>query len=92
MENPCDESLIRGTAAVLVRSVAAIAVGAVDSKAMFMSILSGTRAASARFGHAQAIVRRGEPVQLQFWVRIFGRNRNRSARYCGARGGCTISE
>jgi len=44
------------------------------------------RAAGARFGHAQAIVRRGEAVQLQFRVRIFGRNRNRSARCCGARG------
>jgi hypothetical protein len=36
-----------------------------------MSIFPGTRAASARFGHAQAIVRRGEPVQFQLWVRIF---------------------
>ena len=30
------------------------------------------REASARFGHALAIVRRGEPVQFQLWVRIFG--------------------
>jgi len=36
-----------------------------------MSIFPGTRAASARFGHAQAIVPRDEPVQFQWRVRIF---------------------
>jgi hypothetical protein len=35
-----------------------------------MSIFPGTRAESARFGHAQAIVRYGVPVQFQLWVRI----------------------
>jgi hypothetical protein len=37
--------------------------------------LKARRAESARFGHAQAIVRRGEPVQFQLWVRVLGRNR-----------------
>jgi len=64
MENPCEESLIRGGAAALAGAVAAIVVGIVRSGAMFMSGFPGTRAASARFGHAQAIVRRGEPVQI----------------------------
>jgi len=44
-----------------------------------MSSFPGTRATSARFGHAQAIVRRGEPVQFQWWVRVLSRNRNRRA-------------
>ena len=49
MENPCDESFIRGTAAALVPSVAVIAVGIVRSGALFMSIFPGRRAESARF-------------------------------------------
>jgi hypothetical protein len=36
-----------------------------------MSILPGTRAESARFGRVQAIVRRREPVQFQWWVKDF---------------------
>ena len=37
-----------------------------------VDISSGTRIAKrARFDNAQAIVRCGEPVQLQLWVRIF---------------------
>jgi hypothetical protein len=32
-----------------------------------MSISPGRRAESAQFSHAQAIVRRGEPVQFQWW-------------------------
>jgi hypothetical protein len=51
-----------------------------------MSGFPGRRAESARLGYAQAIVSRGEPVQFQLWVRIFGRNRDRRARYCGATG------
>ena len=33
------------------------------------------RAASARFGHAQAIIRCGEAVQFQWWGSILSRNR-----------------
>src|SRR5215510_11408867 len=47
-----------------------IVVGSVRSAAVFMWRFPGTRAASARSGHAQAIVRRGKPVQFQWWVRI----------------------
>ena len=32
--------------------------------------LRHARGPGARFGHAQAIVRRGDPVQFQWWVRI----------------------
>ena len=71
MENLCDRSLIRGGAAAVVWSVAAIVVDIVRSGAVFMSRFPGRRAASARFGHAQAIVRRGDPLQFQLWVRIF---------------------
>ncbi|MEH2520115.1 hypothetical protein V1279_005688 [Bradyrhizobium sp. AZCC 1610] len=35
-----------------------------------MSILPGRRAASARFDHAEVIVRLGDLVQFQLWVRI----------------------
>jgi len=84
MEKPCDESLIRGTAAALVGSVAVIVVGIVRSGAVFMSRFRGTREASARFGHAQAIVRCAEAVQFQWWVRIFRPQSDRYARYCRA--------
>jgi len=53
MENPCDESLIRGAAAALAWSFAAIIVDMVRSGAVFMSISPGRRAESARFGYAQ---------------------------------------
>ena len=36
-----------------------------------MSISPGRRAESARFGYAQAIARCGEPLQFQWWVRVF---------------------
>jgi hypothetical protein len=45
---------------------------------MFMSIFPGTRR-QARLGHAQAIVRRGEPVQFQWWVSIFEPQSNRNS-------------
>jgi hypothetical protein len=51
-----------------------------------MSGFPGRRAENARFGHAQAIVRRDEPVQFQLWVGVLSRNRDRRARYCGATG------
>ena len=36
-----------------------------------VDISSGTRIGKrARFGNARAIIRRGEPVQLQLWARI----------------------
>ncbi|HVR59444.1 MAG TPA: hypothetical protein VMT72_21745 [Pseudolabrys sp.] len=60
MENPCDSSFIRGAAAALVWSVAEVVVGIVRSGAVFMSGFLEARAASARFGHAQAIVRRSD--------------------------------
>ncbi len=107
MENPCDESLIRGAAAAVVGSVAAIVFGMARLGAVFMSrlprafssevdtgsreenaskqesrasvlipsepkMLWHARGKRARFGHAQAIVRRAEPVQFQSWVRIAG--------------------
>jgi hypothetical protein len=53
---------------------------------MFMSGFPGRRTENARFGHAQAIFRRGEPVQFQWWVRVLSRNRDRRACYCGATG------
>jgi hypothetical protein len=37
--------------------------------------LIGQRAVAAGLGNAQAILRCGEPVQLQLWVRIFACNR-----------------
>jgi hypothetical protein len=41
-----------------------------------VDISSGTRIVKrARFGNAKAIIRRGEPEQLQLWVRIFACNR-----------------
>jgi hypothetical protein len=49
-----------------------------------MSRFPGTREASARFGHAQAIVRCAEAVQFQWWVRIFRPQSDRYARYCMA--------
>jgi len=72
MENPCDESLIRGAAAALVWSVAAVVVDVVISGAVFMSrfLEERARGPSARFGHAQAIVRRGDLCNFQWWVRI----------------------
>jgi hypothetical protein len=48
--------------------------------------------ASARFGHAQASVRRGEPVQFQGWVRDFSRNRSRRAAMVGRTAIYSISE
>jgi len=41
---------------------------------------------NAQVSHGQAIVRRGEPVQFQWWVRMSGRNRCGRARYGGAAG------
>src|SRR5713101_6890363 len=70
-QNPCDNSFIRGTAAALVWSDAAIAVAIFGFGAVFMSTFLGTRVERARFGNAQAITSRGEPVQLQLWVGIF---------------------
>ena len=57
MEKPCDESFIRGVAAALVVSVAAVAVGRLRSGAVFMSISLGTRRKRARLGNAQAMAR-----------------------------------
>jgi hypothetical protein len=49
-----------------------------------VDISSGTRIVKrARFGKAQAIIRRGEPVQLQLWVRIFCLQSRRRARCWG---------
>jgi len=58
MENPCGRSLIRGAAAALAWSVAAIVVDIVRCEAVY-HVDTPWR---ARFGHAQAIVRRGEPL------------------------------
>jgi len=48
MENPCDESLIRGAAAALVWSVAAVVVDTVRSGAVFMSRFLRPRARGKR--------------------------------------------
>jgi hypothetical protein len=50
-----------------------------------MSSFPGACAASARFGHAQAIVRRGGPVEFQLWVRILSRNRTDEPAVAGRR-------
>ena len=60
MEKPCDESFIRGVAAALVGSVAAVAVGKLRSGAVFISIFLATRRKRARFGNAQAMARCGD--------------------------------
>ena len=76
MEKPCGKSFIRGAAAALVSPVAASAVALLRSGTAFTSILLGlAHRKRARFGNAQAIIRCGEPVQLQpvqlqLWVRI----------------------
>jgi hypothetical protein len=81
MENPCESSFSRGAASVLVCSVAAIAfvVAVSEEAAVFMSIFpctipwhgSAKRAAWPRAGD-RSPPRAGA---VQFWVRIFGRNR-----------------
>src|SRR6202171_572574 len=45
-----------------------------------VDISSGTHRKRARFGNAQAIIRCGEPVQLQLWVRIFCLQSRRGTR------------
>src|SRR5450631_2414852 len=80
MQNPCDKSFTRGAAAALVRPVAAIAVALLRSGTVFTSISPRARIGSTRFGNAQAIIRRGEPVQLQFFGRMFCLQSHRSAR------------
>ena len=62
MEKPCDKSFIRGVAAALVGSVAAVAVGKLRFGAVFMSIFprdffGHARGKRARFGNAQAMAR-----------------------------------
>jgi hypothetical protein len=57
-----------------------------------MSGFPGRRVGCARFGHAQAIVRRGEPLQFQWWGEDLSRNRNRRARCGGATGVYRIAE
>lgn len=57
-------------------------------EAALADVISATR----EFDRAQAIVRRGVPVQFQLWARISGRNRSRRARCCGTMGGCRTSE
>jgi len=67
MENPCDESFIRGAAAALLWSVVAIAVGIVRFGAVFMSRFPGIRAASAVRPRAGDRSLR-QPLQFQWWV------------------------
>jgi hypothetical protein len=57
-----------------------------------MSRFPGTRAASARFGHAQAIARRRGPVQFQLWVRIFRLQSRRTHPLLRGDGAWSISE
>jgi len=77
MEKPCDESFIRGVAAALVGSVAAVAVGKLRSEAVFISIFLATRRKRARLGNAQAMARCGD-FQLS---KDFVCNRDRGRRY-----------
>jgi hypothetical protein len=57
-----------------------------------MSIFPGTRAASARFGHAQAIVRCGEPVQFSMVGEDFRPQSQPTRPLLRATGVYTISE
>src|SRR5215207_7508568 len=82
MEKPCDESFIRGVAAALVGSVAAVAVGRLRSGA-FMSIFLGTRRKRARFGNAQAIARCGD-FQLSKGFCVQSRRGRRYSRPIGS--------
>ena len=59
----------------VVRPVAAIAVALLRSGTVFTSMSPQARIGSARFGNAQAIIRCGEPVQLQFLEGCFACNR-----------------
>src|SRR5436190_22845955 len=81
MENPCDESFIRGAAAAFVESVAATIVGIASSGAVFMSRFPGKRGLATR-RRSFAAARR---CNFNGGVRILNRNRYRRARCCERR-------
>ena len=69
MANPRDESFSRGAAAALVRPGCGYCRWLVEIwNCVHVDISLGhAHRKRARYGNAQAIIRRGEPVQLQWW-------------------------